>query len=189
MKLSARDRRAIIWGGAVLAGLLVVRFALLPVLDGWQAARARGAAAWAQLSALERNARRALGQRRRLTRAYGHSVPDPLPDVERARMDLLAAHELLKGQGFEPTEYQRQPARAPRRSDGRAALPADVTLVSLLIRGSCDPQQLSHCFAALREADTLVFVDRVTAVKSEKDAGKLEVDLVLATVARKEAAP
>ena len=177
MKFSAKDRRAIIFGAVGLGAILLVRLTVIPFLDSWATARQESNAHQAQLDDLNRKLRRVLGQRQRLIRMYGPAVKLPLADVQTARVDLFqAAQDVLKSSGIKMTDYQPQRERLLREIPG-------VGLVTLRIRGNCQLPQLAKCLYRMSEAKTLVIVERLTVTNNEKQPGKLEVIMVLATLA------
>lgn len=177
MKLSQRDKRTVMLGAAVLAGIVLVRLTFVPWLEGWMDARDRSAAARGELNDLQRHVSKMLGQRGRLEPIYGAGVARPLEDIQTARASLFqAAQDVLKANGFSPSDYAPQPPR-PVKQVPRAVL------VSLQVRGQCQLPQLASCLARLRDARTLVIVDRVSAVGNEKQPGQLEVTMVLTTLA------
>ena len=179
MNLSKRDRRALLIGVGALGVILVAHFVVLPCVDDWAASRDAAEVARAQLDTLERDVRSLLGQRQRLDRTFGPGANKPLSDLETTRHNLLkATQEVLKKAGVAATDYQPQQARQVRQV-------ANVDLVSLQVRGKCKLPQLAKCLAGLLEAETLIFVDRLTVTNNEKKPGELEVMLVLASLAER----
>ena len=176
MNLSKRDRRAMVLGGASLAAILVLRFAVVPWIDAWSEHRADLAVRRARVDRVGKQLRRVLSQRKRLAKAYGQAANDPPQDVDAAALSLpKAALDVLKSNGFGTTEYLPQ---RPKRVQGIEGL----RVVSLLVNGSCKLPQLTKCLSALRKADTLVIVDRLSVTSDPKKPGQLKVTMVLATL-------
>lgn len=177
MKLSPRDRRTAVLG---LAGLLVIiaaRLLVIPWVDGWAAAREQIAADRHRLDELQRSITRVLGQRGRLAARYGPAASKSLKDVEQARIGLLkAARDVLTANGLKPT-YTPQPPRSVKKIPGVRFLP-------LRVRSKCNLSQLTKCLADMRNADTLIIVDRLSITNNEKKPGQLEMTMILATLAR-----
>ena len=178
MKLSPRDLRALGLGAGALLVILATRFAVSPWIDSWTGARQAAAADRRRLEDLAGNIRKVVGQRRRLEKAYGPGVNRPLEDAETARISLLAVQDVLKAAGFQPAEVEPRPSRQLREVPGAQVL-------ALGLKGKCKLPQLAKCLAALREAKTLVFVDRLTVTNNEKKPGDLEVAMTLAALAEK----
>ena len=176
MTLSSRDRRTLLLGAAGLMVICAARFAVIPWLDSWTAAREQIVTNRQQLSDLERTIRRVLGQQGRLAETYGQAVNKPLEDMETARIGLFkAAQDVLKAAGFKPTSYQPQPCRTLREIPG-------VMIVPLQVRGKCRLEQLAKCLAGMRKADTFIIVDRLSLNNDEKKPGQLDVTMVLVTL-------
>jgi hypothetical protein len=177
MKLSWRDRRAVLVGAAALLAVFLVRYALIPWIHSWQAARGRVAAARAELDDVRSTMQRLLRVRDRTLATYGQAVAKPLEDVEATRIAFLkTVQDVLRAGGVEYKSIDPQPTKALRELPGVEWVPCEV-------KGSCQLAQLAKCLAELRKAEKLVIVDRITASGGEKEPGKLEVSLVLATLA------
>ena len=182
MTFSTRDRRAVVLGVIVLAGVFAVRLVVIPLVHSWVDARGRIATGGEALTDLQRQVRRVLGQRERLIRTYGPGAAKPLLDIESAPVSLLQSIQGVLGKaGFKPTDYQPQPARPLQVRGSRLA--KGVLLVPLQVRGKCKLPQLAKCLAGMREAPTLILVERVTVANDAKKPGQLEVTLLLATLA------
>ena len=98
---------------------------------------------------------------------------------DQARIGLFqTALDVLGANGFSLTDYQPQRGRRLKEIPG-------VEYVPLQVRGKCKLKQLATCLAALRHAETLAFVDRISVTNPEKKPGDLEVTLVLATLAER----
>ena len=164
-------------GAAGLAVILVARFIVIPWVDDWSETRRQIAARQQELSGLERNVTRVLGQRKRLTKKYGPAVNKPLEDVEAAWISLFTAARGLTDSGFEATDYLPQSDRPLQDIHG-------VRFVPLQVRGKCKLPQLAKLLAKIRQSETLVIVDRLTVSNDAKKPGQLEVTMVLATLAR-----
>ena len=183
MSLSARDRRAVRWGAIVVAAVVVIRVVAMPWMDSWADARDRIARDGASLAELQRQVRQALAQRRRLVRTLGEAAARPLPDAESAPVKLLqAAQEVLGAGGFKITGYEPQTPR-PLRRKGNESIKG-VLVVPLQVRGQCQLPQLAKCLDGMKQAKTLVMVDRVVVGNNEKKPGQLAVTLLLTTLAQ-----
>ncbi len=177
MKISAKDRRALIFLAVGLGVILLTRLTVIPFMDSWGTAREEKDANQVQLDDLNRKLRRVLGQRQRLVRMYGPAVKQPLVDLQTAKVNLFqAAQDVLKSSGIKMTDYQPQRERPLRDIPG-------VGLVTLQVRGECQLPQLAKCLCQMSEAKTLVIVERLTVTNNEKQPGKLKVTMVLATLA------
>jgi len=182
MNLSARDRRAVRLGAIVVAAAVVVRVAVMPWADSWLNAREGIAADGQSLADLQKQLQRALRQRRRMVEAFGPGAVAPLPDAEAAPIRLLqAAQEVLGKGGFKITGYEPQAARPLRDKD--KGVVKGVLVVPLQVRGRCQLPQLAQCLDGMKQAKTLVVVDRVVVANDEKKPGQLEVTLLLTTLA------
>ena len=177
MKLSAKDRRALILGAVGLGVILLVHLTVVPLWDSWSIAREEKSTNRVQLDDLNRKLRRVLGQRQRLVRMYGPAVKQPLTDLQTAKSNLFqAAQDVLKSSGIKMTDYQPQRERLLRDIPG-------VGLVALQVRGDCQLPQLAKCLSQMSDAKSLVIVERITVTNNEKQPGKLKVVMVLATLA------
>ena len=180
MKMSSRDKRALILGAAGLAAILLLRFAAIPLAESWSLAREQASDSRIQLTNLELKISRVLNQRARLEKIYGPAVNLPLQDLEAARVSLFkATQDVLKKNGFKAEDYQPQPAKRIREIPG-------LQLVSLQVRGKCKLNQLTKCLAGLRKVETLTIVDRLSIVNNEKKPGELEITLLLVTLAEQQ---
>ena len=183
MTLSARDRRAVIFGSLALLIILVGYFALMPWIDSWTDARARITEAQKELTDIKLRLSRILVQRHRLEQAFGPGANQPLEDIQTAKLSLYkVAEKVLSAGGFKPTDYRPQRARA------LSTVP-NVQIVALEVPGQCNFEQLVKSLAGLRNAKTLVFVDSFRITNDEKKPGKLTVTIVLATLAKTPKAP
>jgi len=180
LKLTPRDRRAVLLGAAALGVLILARLVVLPWLDGWSAARAHAAADRAELLRIETQLARLVAQRHRLKDPLGSAVGKDLQDVESARVSLFAsAQAALGAAGFSASDYQPQ---KPRRLAG---LPG-VQEICIQVRGKCNGEQLTNMLAQLCKTPTLVVVRQLSLDNDEKKPGELEVTMILMTLARGE---
>jgi len=176
-KMSPRDRRAMILGGALLGAIVLLRLTLIPLWDSWSSARDRSRVYGEELVELNRSLRHVLGQRERLARLYGPGVREALSEEQIARMNLLqSAQDVFSGGGVRLTDYQPQRARPIRD------IP-NVSLVALQVRGQCQLPQLAKCLARMARTNTLLIVQSMDVANNEKQPGQLDVTLVLATLA------
>lgn len=180
MKLTSRDKRAVVLGLAGLVLLGLVRWTVIPWAGDWADARGRIPASRARLGDLQTKMAKVIQQREELEETYGPSAGKALDNVENTRISLLnAVQGVVRSGGFQNPSYQPQPARAIPEVPG-------VQLVPLQVTGKCQLPQLAKCLADIRKSDTLIVVDRVVANGNEKQPGQLEVTLLLATLARQE---
>jgi hypothetical protein len=181
--LSPRDRRALLVGGIVLGAIVLLRLTLIPFWDSWSAARDRSETYGEELVALNSSLRRAVGQRERLARVYGPGVRQPLANEQTAKMNLFqSAKDVFGAGGVRLTEYQPQRARPLRE------IP-NVSLVTLQVKGQCDLPKLVKSLHAMTQAKHLMFVQSMNINNNEKQPGKLDVTLVLATLAETKKTP
>lgn len=184
MTLSARDRRAIVFGGLALGIIFAGHFVLRPWIDDWADTRAQIVEDRKELADVQERLSDILGQRRRLEQRFGPAANEPLEDLQTAKLSLLkAAQEVLSAGGFKASEYR------PQRP--RQALPKmpEVQIVALELPGQCNFAQLVKSLAGLRKAKTLVFVEKFSITNDEKKPGKLTATITLATLAQKPKAP
>ena len=180
MKLSSHDRRVLLVGAVGLLAILLVRYAAMPWIDHWMLVRDEAVATRQELDELERRVRRVMGQRGRLVPAYGPGANKPLEDLEAASGGLYqAVQNVLGAAGLKEVTFEKQPSKPLRHI-------RNVHIVPLQVRGKCDQAQLAKCLAGLKTAESLVFVDRLTATNNEKKPGQLEIVMVLTTLARGE---
>ncbi len=183
MTLSARDRKAIIFGGLALGIIFAGHFVLRPWINDWADTRAQIVEDRKELAHVQERLSDILGQRRRLEKRFGPAANEPLEDVQTAKLSLFkAAQEVLSAGGLKPGEYRPQRPRAVPK------IP-EVQIVALEVPGQCDFGQLLKSLAGLRKAKTLVFVEKFSITNDEKKPGKLTVTITLATLAQKPKAP
>ncbi len=180
MTLSRRDRRALILGAIGLGLIVLTRVAILPVLETWQQAREEADRCEAALAARTKCVSGVLGLRGRLVGRYGRAVNCPLEPVDDAEVMLLrAAQEVLAAKGLALSEYQPQRARRLKEIPG-------VDYVALQVKGQCKQDKLPACLAAVRDAETLLFIDRVTVAVDAKKRDHLNVTMTLATLGERQ---
>jgi hypothetical protein len=177
MKLTTRDKRALVLGAGGLVLILIVHFVMIPFADGWTQTRDQIALKQKRVSNLESKISRVVGQRTRLTKAYGPAMKEPLEGEQTARIHLFEAANDLKSSGFKATAYNPQ---ADKLVQG---IP-NVKLISLQVVGQCDLSKLTKMLVKIREAKTMVIVDRLIITNNEKSPGKLEVSVTLATLSK-----
>ena len=180
MRLSPRDRRAMLLGAAVLLIILAGRLAVIPWIDNWSGTRKEIVENRSQLDDIQRQIRRVLWQRQRLEEAYGPAVNKPLGNRQSAQVNLFkAVQDVFKAGGVKLTDYQ------PQRSRPLPEVPG-VEIVPLQIRGKCNLSQLTKCFAGMRNGETLIIVDSFSVANDEKKPGELEITMMVATLAEQE---
>ena len=181
MKLTDRDRRAILWGSAILAGVLLVRFAILPWWSSWSEARDQTRRCREQMNELELEIRRLANMQDTAVKSYGPSATRPLQGAEAARIAFAkAVNDTLKAGGINFQSITPQRARP---------LPdlKDVELLPFQVKGKCSLAQLARCLAGMRKAPMPMIVDRIGVSSDPKKPGQLELTMVLSTLAKKEA--
>jgi hypothetical protein len=177
MKISPRERGTLLIGAVALAAILALRFLIFPWVDSWTDARQQIADCRKQVDEEKARMVRAMNQRKRLEGRYGPAVGKPLAESTIAKEDLFnAAQKALKANGFQVGGYEPQRPRPAGKIAG-------VEWLSLQVRGKCPEAQLSKCLAELRNADTLLIVERLSVTGDEKNPGNLDVTLLLATLA------
>lgn len=182
MKLSPRDRRAILFCVVAVGGIALVHSALLPWLDGWGEVRDGLAAADRQLHDAESKARRLSRQRRRLEEAYGPAAEAKLDDAEPARAKFMkAAVEGLGQAGLQVKSVQPAAPQPLREVPG-------ASLISLEVQAAGQMPQLVKWLDGLRSAPTLTLVDRLGVTATPQAPGNLNLTFVLSTLAEGEPA-
>ena len=182
MTLSPRDRRAILLGAAVLLIIVAARVVVMPWIGRWRSARDQMTSTRSQLNDIQGQVRRVLWQRQRLEEIYGPAVKNPLEDRQTAQLSLIkAVQDVFKAGGIKLTDYQPQRARTLKE------IP-DVQIVPLQIRGKCTVSQLTKCFVAMRDAQTLIIVESFSVTNNEKKPGELEITMIVSTLAEQEKA-
>lgn len=180
MALVTRDRRAILLGASALGLILLVRFALVPWIESWSEARAGIASAREEVGQLRTKMRKLLILRERLVGTHGAAAAKPLEDLEATRIAFLAAvQKALGAGGMQYRSIDPQSVKSLRDLPG-------IVLLQLQVKANCQLSQLAKTLAEMQKAERLIIVDRVTASGQEKKPGKLEVTLVLATLAEQE---
>lgn len=181
MNPADRNRRAIYAGLVVLACLAAGQFVVLPWLDHWSGARARIAAARAELTTLETQVRRVTGQRKRLDDVLGPSVGKPLPNAEEAQVRAIkAAGQTLQMSGMQAISVRPSPLRALREVPG-------VAVASIQVEGQGMFMQIPQCLAAIRNAEPLLLVEKLSIGPSQRQPGYMALTLVLGAPAKQEA--
>ena len=182
MTLSPRDRRAILLGVVALLIIVAARLVVIPWIDGWRSAREDMTSTRSQLSNIQRQMQRVLWQRQRLEEIYGPGVKNTLKDRQAAQLSLIKAVQVVfKAGGVKLTDYQ------PQRPRTLKEIP-DVQIVPLQIRGKCKLPQLTKCFVAMRDNQTLIIVESFSITNNEKKPGELEITMIVSTLAEQEKA-
>ena len=180
MKLTDRDRRAMTVGGICLVALLIVRFAVMPWVDQWSAARDRAASLRVELSKLNDQSNDLQMLSRMLDKAYGEAPGKPLEDVENTQIAFnKSVQEMLKAGGIGFQSIKEQNPRPIKK------IP-NTWWVSVEVDGKGKVDQLAKCLAAIRKTEQLIVVDRITAKNDQKKPGNLSLKLVLGTLAYEE---
>lgn len=182
MTMSDRDKKAILLGGLVLGCLIGYRFVMMPVLDSWSDARQRIAQVSAAQSSLDAQVMRLQSQRRQLEVVYGQGIAQPLPPVDVARANFVkTVEDLLKSSGMTSQGVRSQPLRPLREVAG-------VALVGLQVDCTGQPQQLMRCLANMSAGDQLILVDSVRAAPDSRRPDRMQVSMVVTTLAKMEPA-
>jgi len=176
-RMSARDRRAVVIGCCVLLGLLLVRFALMPLLESWGQTRDRIASSDSRLRQLQAKTTRYLLARERLLENYGPGAAKPLEEVQAAQINLVQAiSDALKAGGLSLQGLQPQGQKPVKELPG-------AVQVSFQVKTSGQLAQLARSLEAMRKAPTLIIAEQVSAAGNDKTPGQLELTLVLSTLA------
>ena len=182
MTFSTRDRRAILIGAVALLIILTARLLVMPWIDSWLEAREQMAQTSTQLNDVQRQVRRVLWQRQRLEERYGPAVKEPLHDRQTAQLNLFkAVQDVFKAGGVKLSAYQPQLSRPLPKVPG-------VQIVPLQIRGKCKVSQLTKCFVAMRQGQTLLIVESFSVINNEKKPGELEITMIVSTLAQQQEA-
>ena len=180
MKLGARDRRALVGGGVFLAAVLIAWFGLLPAVEHWQNVRAQTQVTAASLDSLQEKVTRLNQTRDALAAAYGPGLSKPIEAEPETRLAFRhAVVDVLKKAGVKTKSIK------PQREKPIRAVPGTV-LLSMKVNGQCQLPQLAKFLAETQQADMLILIDRIHVTRNNKKPQELMVDIVLATVARRE---
>jgi hypothetical protein len=179
MNLSPRDRRALLIGAVGLAAVALVAFALIPMARGWSDAREQIRQSRQVIERQSAQMAQVLEQQSRLKRQFGSAATQPVAaDEPTAQRNLYeTAQSVLKSGGLNVTGYEPQRPR-------RLSQLGDVAFMPLQVRGKCNTEQLTKCLAGLRQAKTLVVVDRLSVTSDPKQPDQLDVTMVLCTLVR-----
>lgn len=179
MRLSSRDKKALMLGGLALAALIGFRYVLMPLNDSWRDARQRIAQAGDTLQRLQDQQLQLRAQQRRLMDFYGQGLAQPLPTAEQAGVEFVkTVEDLLKAAGLGSQGVQAQPVRPLREVPG-------VAVVGLQVQLAGRPEQITQCLASLCQSQQPILVQSLTATRPGKDGDQqLNVSMVIATLAR-----
>lgn len=178
MALSARDRRAVMVGLALIGLGLLARFIVVPGLEHWRDVRAVMSDGTARLMIVEQKIKRRDAVVDRQRQRFGQAVGQPLATIEEVRVSFPKTVQQALGQaGLGVSSIELQGVRKLREAPG-------VSLVSLRVRGMCGAPALPQALEALRSAEQLVIVDRfeIGLVKSDS-RDQWSVTLVVSTPA------
>ena len=155
MALNPRDRRALLWGGGLLAAAALYQLALSPVLATWSEARAEGAANLERLTQIEDKLERRTQLHDRLSQRFGPAVVEPLQSLEDVRVSFpKAVQDALGRAGVQPQQVEVQGVRRMRGVAG-------VSTLSLRVRANCNDQSIARLFNELRNCGHSVLVESV----------------------------
>jgi hypothetical protein len=180
MKLTSRDRRAVMLGVVALAALLAVRYVLWPLATSWGTARQQIAAADAQLTDLRTRTQRARLQQQRLVDVFGPAAAKSLPTVDEARVSIVNTVQNALSAG--PVAAQSVQLQAIR------PLPdiTGIALVSLQVDATCQLPQLAGFLAKLPQANELIIIQQMNIAVPEGKPGEMQLSLIIATAAQQE---
>lgn len=152
--MTARDRKTLIVGGAIVAVAVLGRLALMPAWSSWTEARAATAQHDAVVQDLENLIQQRDAMRNRLEARFGRGVYDAVESAEATRVAFpQAVQKALSRGGVRARQVEVQSVRPLREVPGFA-------LLSLRIQVSCKPGQVP---AMLRE---LARAERPTLIES-----------------------
>ena len=155
MALNPRDRRALLWGGGLLAAAALYQLALSPVLATWSEARAEGAANLERLTQIEDKLERRTQLHDRLTQRFGPAVVEPLQSLEDVRVSFpKAVQDALGRAGVQPQQVEVQGVRRLRGVTG-------VSTLSLRIQANVGDASIARLFNELRNCGHTVVIDSV----------------------------
>ncbi len=180
-KLSVRDRRAVLIGALVLGAIIGIRFVVMPWVDHWTSVRSEAVTIREVLATNDRKVHRAGLLGRRLHGVYGEIPDAPLKGVQSTKVQFHATvQEVMKASGIKFESIREQKTGSIKQLPG-------VVLVPLqLVRAQCGVEQLARFLAESQRAKLLIMCDRINIGVS---GGKLNVDMTVSTLARKDARP
>ena len=182
MNTADRNRRAIRMGLIVLICLAIGQFIVLPWLDHWRDARHRITGAREELKELEAQVRRVWAHRKGLDDALGPAATKPLPNAEEAQVRAIkAAGQVLQMSGMQVISVRPSPLRPLREVPG-------VAVASIQVEGQGMFMQIPQCLAALRDAEPLLLVEKLTIGPSQRQPGYMAMTVILGAPARQETA-
>lgn len=181
MSMTERDRRTLWIGGTVLALLLGCYLLVLPMLGQWRTARQEIQEAQVQLQLLAAPLSQAVQQERRLSSYFGDAANKPLPTVSDLDGFIVTVESVLSAGRVKAQRIRPLATTAIRELPGVSRVAVQVEAEAI------EADALAQCLAELQKAEPMILVERVTATAVSGGQGKLNVALVLATLARTEA--
>ena len=155
MAMNDRDRRALLWGGALVAAAVLYRVVLSPAVDRWGEARAEGALYTQRLEQAENKLERRDVLFDRLADRFGPAVTQPLQPLEQVRVAFPQAVQAALGRaGVQPQQVEVQGVRRLRGVTG-------VSTLSLRIQANVGDASIARLFNELRNCGHTVVIDSV----------------------------
>jgi hypothetical protein len=178
--VNARDRRAIFFGGGLLAAIAFVWLVLLPWVDHWSATRGRIVDSRQRLETFREQTQRVATLDRELEPLVGGAIKKPLPDLATARTQLIKdVTELHQNAGAEVHSVQPEAVHSVQQLPG-------VVRLAVQVQATCPPVGLVQLLAGARNSSSLLLVDRVEANSGQQGPGAMNVTTVWSTLARQE---
>lgn len=184
MPMSPQDRRAVLFGAAVIALGLLAKFAVMPAAAHWSGLRTVAAQGEARLADIQHKLDRRDAILARQRQRFGPGVEQPIESVQEVWVSFpQAVQQALSKAGLKIESVELQGVRKLRKVPG-------VSLVSLRVRGTCGPDALPKVLASLQSAKQLIIVDRfdISMVKTGA-RDKWSVTLMVSTPAIPEDRP
>lgn len=177
MTLSPRDRRAIVGGGLLLLITLGAWYGLMPAWERWRAARELAIAQETSLESLTARLDRCDAMMDRLAGKFGPAVRRPVAGVEAVRAALPDEVQAMLGRaGVEYQSIELQSVQRLREAPG-------LTLVSVRVSATANPNAVAKLLALAAEADRVLLVDRLEMSRGERP-DRWTLSVVFATPAR-----
>ena len=175
--MNTRDRRALMWGGGLVAAAVLYRVVLLPGLQALGDSRAAAAAASERVASIESRATRLAGLNKRLVERFGPAVGQDLQAADAVRVAFPpAVQKALGGAGAKVQSVELQSTRRMPKVDG-------VSLVGVRVDALCSPGELPKVLDALRTCPAFpVVVESATVTMAKSgNRGSWNLALSLAT--------
>jgi len=178
MALTARDRRAVWIGSAVIGLGLILRTVVMPAAAHWGDLRAVVSEGESRMAAIEQKLERRDAVVMRQRARFGPGVENPLLPVQRVQISFPQSVQKALGQGgLGVLSVEFQGVRKLREAPG-------VVMVLLRVRCAGGPDALPQALAAIQNAEQLIIVDRFDLTMTQPDdRGNWSVNMLLSTPA------